>query len=126
MENQPATAERIRKAPKEPKGEIDCPTCDNKRAQIKKSEPKSGAGKFYIDCDGCGLIMPTRQKFQEYVLEHGRFFGPDGEPAAPKSPATATEKKQAAAASVVETPAAPPEQTPPAKVVPARSSRDDI
>jgi hypothetical protein len=78
-----------KKVPKVVLGTCPCSTrtCD-KIARIKKTEPVryKTAGKLYLDCEACGLIMPTGQSFQDYILNTGTFYGPDGKPEEPEAP----------------------------------------
>lgn len=81
------TSNKQPKPKKDIRGECPCPVHRDTMAAIKKTDPKSGPGKFYLDCPECGLIMPTRPGFQDYILDNGKFFTPGDKPPEEKQPA---------------------------------------
>lgn len=85
-------------------GEVDCP---HHAGVIVADVKRAKTGKLYYDCPKCGLVMPTRPTFQDWVLSNATLYGPGGkeekkEAPAKEPPAPKTEAK--------ETPPAPPKE----------------
>lgn len=78
-------------------GEVNCP---HHAGAIVADVKRAKTGKLYYDCPKCGLIMPTRPAFQDWVLSNATLYGPEGkqekkeapakEPTAPKAEAKET------------------------------------
>lgn len=53
-------------------GEVVCPF--HKRAPVQADVKKNVNGKLYYDCPRCGLVMPARAYWQEWMLQHATIF----------------------------------------------------
>lgn len=53
-------------------GEVVCPF--HKRAPVQADVKKNVNGKLYYDCPRCGLVMPARAYWQDWMLQHATIF----------------------------------------------------
>lgn len=102
-------------------GEVNCP---HHVGAIVADVKRAKTGKLYYDCPKCGLIMPTRPAFQDWVLSNATLYGPEGKKEAPakEPPAPKTEAKETP-------PPAPPkekEKSPPPRCEPTADWVSDL
>lgn len=78
-------------------GEIDCPLGGSTPHQAHVRKYANGR-KLYIACARCGMLQPSLQHGQDWILSNARMYGPEGKPADAAAPAPAAPAVPAPAA----------------------------
>lgn len=93
VQPEPVKKKEPRREPNAIIGEVVCPHHD--RAPVVADVKKNIKGKLYYDCPRCGLVMPARAHFQNWMLEKSTMFD-EKERTAARSRGTAVKPAPAA------------------------------
>lgn len=61
--------------PKDNIGEVVCQYC-NEKAAVRKNQKS----RLYYFCPSCGIVQPSGQSFQNWLLGAAKIYGPEGAP----------------------------------------------
>lgn len=61
--------------PKDNIGEVVCQYC-NEKAAVRKNQKS----RLYYFCPACGIVQPSGQSFQNWLLGAATIYGPEGAP----------------------------------------------